>query len=270
MLNSEYFYSWAVTTEIVADEKMFSRRRFLGAIGAASASLAGCTAPTDREISVEIALSEGLARKSREEKDYGLYPAEVMGDFARRSLDSLLPGGYMENLEIVYSDENPPVGRETAEDAIERWAEISDTDHSLKLLVTDSDYPDAVGVAERASDPFESSYAVLGEGYDLLRLEKDDWREEVAVSKYEEEELSRETVYTPFKTAVAGIHEIGHGMGLGHVDGEGHVSENQVNLSVMASSYLEQHIESSEARFSDIYWSPTFCRGARDKIRGYL
>lgn len=247
----------------MTDGKPVSRRNFLAATGAAV--LGGCTSsPGNPVFSVEIALTEGLARQSREEKGYSSYPADVMAGFARRSLGPILPGRV--EIEVVHSSQEPAIGGETVEDVLEEWKEVSRSDHSSKLLITDGRYPDAVGVAETVSDPLESSCAVLGEGYDLLELDPDEQREQVLVREYVEDELVHELNFDPFKTVIVGEHEIGHNAGLGHDDGEVYGQEDDVTLSTMAASHPELHMDSSDAYFSDIYWEPGFSSSAAEKM----
>jgi hypothetical protein len=224
-----------------------------------------------QSFSVEITLTKDLAEMAEDELGSRSYPAEVMGDFVRNSLQSLFPERLMQNTDIVYNAYEPVLESETAEGSVREWISTSDSDHPSKLLITGEDYSDAVGIAEIASDPFESNCAVLGEGYDLLKLDETDWKDRVLVSEFSFEDLSRVPNYDAFKTAIAGIHEIGHTTGLEHEDGEIYEVSDGVELSALASSYLNEHDESVNIRMSDsIYWSPYFSENAEEKLRGLL
>lgn len=238
---------------------------------AGGASLLGNSVVKSRETgySIEIAVAEELAEGSAEETGSRYYPAEVMESFARKSLESLLPARLNQSTEIFISDQEPFIEAETSVEALEKWINKSDSYRDSQLLITDEKYPD-VGAAE-INGPFEPSCAVVGEGYDFLRLDESDWRNKVLVSEYLPEDFSRETNYDPFKTVVAGIHEIGHTLGLEHSDGEIYRVEDGLTLSAMAASYLDQHTDTGDVRVWDrIYWSPEFSSDAEEIVEDLI
>lgn len=251
------------------DKTGLDRRQFLAVSG--SVLLGGCQTleKSNPQLSIEITLTESLAEQAEAKIDDRSHPADVMEYFLGNSLQSLLPENT--DLEVRYNDLEPDIEDETAGDAIESWVELSNPNHHSKLLITDEKYP-SVGAAQTTSDPFESTCAVLGEGYDLLQLEEKDWEDKVLISEWN---LIHETVYTPFKTVVAGIHEIGHNLGLEHEQGSfrqdnttnQYETRDSVTASVMTAAYLDGIFEKKHVRYSDdIYWSPRFSQKAEEKF----
>jgi len=165
------------------------------------------------------------------------------------------------NLHIKYSEQEPNVD-EDAEEAIREWREASDDGVHSSLLITSDQYDRGVGLAEEAETPRDRSVALVGEGYDFLETGQEEWRETVPVIEYEL--LQREMNYTPWKTVIAALHEIGHTLGLDHKDGEIYEVEDGLEASVMAASYTTEY---TDVRFSDnIYWRTEFSEKAENSI----
>lgn len=227
--------------------------------GSVLAGTASLTSSPEPEFSVELAVTEELADLSEKETGNRKYVLELMEEFIDASVRPFLSG--LMDVSVEYSGFEPSVEND-AEEALREWRSISG-DKCCSLLVTGENYEGPVGVAEEVKDPLDSSSALVGEGYDFLEVEKDSWKEDVLVADYEL--LDRDLNYTPWKTVVAGLHEVGHTMGLDHRDGEVYEVEDGLEASVMAASYtgkLEEDISFSD----DIYWSTAFSENAREKL----
>lgn len=246
----------------MSGERGLGRREFVVLSGTALAGSAGLSGSSEPEFSVELAVTESLADLSEKETGNREYVLELMEEFIDASVRPFV-SDFMD-VSVEYSGFEPSVD-DKADEALREWESVSDGDKCCSLLVTGESYDGPVGLAEEVNDPLESSSALVGEGYDFLDLEQDDWKEEVLVVDYEA--LDREINYTPWKTVVAGLHEVGHTMGLEHGYGEVYEVEDGVCTSVMSASYTDEFAEEDEVRFSDdIYWSTSFSEKAREKL----
>lgn len=244
----------------MAGERSFGRREFLVLAGSAAAGSAYLIRNSRPEFSIELAVTEDLADLSEEETGNRDYVLDLMESFIDNSVRPFASG--LMDVSVEYSDLEPNVEGD-AEEALKEWRSVFDDDKCCSLLVTGESYDGPVGVAEEVDDPLESSAALVGEGYDFMDLNEDEWREEVQFIDYEV--LDRELNYTPWKTVVAAIHEIGHTMGLEHTDGEVYEVEDGVLASVMAASYSGE-IEDDLRYSDDIYWSTRFSGSSREKL----
>ncbi len=255
----------------MAENKGLTRRQF---IAASTATVLG-TAITKQDsvdLEVDIYQTEELADRAQLVHDNRGYPAQILQGFAAEALKPLIDSTDIDSIKVNYRPElEPSLDEEAAESTLKRWRRTIEDGNAASLLLTDRKYHDSVGVAERTNNPTEATVSVLGEGYDFLDIDRDEDFQEVLVGEYELEELGYEINYSPFKTVVAGIHEIGHNLGLEHDDGEVFEHEEGAALSVMAASYLDQYMESGEIRFSDdVYWARSFSENATETIDGLL
>lgn len=247
-------------------EEGITRRGMLRRTAGASAVAASVPLSTSLEhppeFSIELAVTEDLADLSREEEYARDYTLQLVEEWIDRTVRPLLSDDYLVSVE--YADVEPEVS-EDPEEALEEWKQVSDTGKSCSLLVTGDRYSGPVGLAEPVDHPMESSAALVGEGYDFLELEEKEWREKVPVVEYED--LDHELNYTPWKTVVAALHEIGHTMGLDHEDGEIHEVEDGVAATVMTASYVLQHADPDQIRYSDdLIWTTSYSERSNDKV----
>lgn len=245
----------------MAGEKRFGRREFLVVAGSAAAGSAYLNNSSRPEFSIELAVTEELADLSEEETGNREYVLELMESFIDNSVRPFASG--LMDVSVEYSDLEPNVEND-AEEALKEWKSVSEREKCCSLLVTGQSYDGPVGVAEEVNGPLESSAALVSEGYDFMDLNGSEWREEVQFIDYEA--LDRELNYSPWKTVVAALHEVGHTMGLEHTDGEVYEVDEGVVASVMAASYTRDLEE--DVRYSDdIYWSTRFSDSGREKLR---
>ena len=255
----------------MAENKSLTRRQF---IAASTATVLGTAVTKQNNIDLEVDIyqTEELANRAELVHDERGYPAQILQGFAREALGPVVDATDINSITVNYRPElEPSIDEEVAESTLKQWRNTVENGNAAALLLTDRKYHDSVGVAERTNSPQESTVSVLGEAYDFLDIGRDESFQEVLVSEYEMEELGYEVNYSPFKTVVAGIHEIGHNLGLEHDDGDVFEHEEGAALSVMAASYLDQYMESGEVRFSDdVYWARSFSQNATETIDGLL
>jgi hypothetical protein len=256
----------------VFEDYSLSRRDVLAATGAVAGGSAVALANYySTELDVDIYLTEELADRAESERGRREYPARRLEEFGNRFLTPLVNHAGVNSLNFNYRTEEPEIKRETADETLELWREESSSDADAAILLTNQKYPQNVGVAERTDDPFDNTVSVLGEAYDFLDLEEGEICEEVLVSEYELLETGRQPNFSPFKTAIAGLHELGHNFGLEHEDGDAYENEEGVALSVMAASYLDEHEEDADFRLSDdVYWRTEFSDNSVDKLERLL
>lgn len=255
----------------MAEKKGLTRRQF---IAASTATVLG-TAITKQDgvdLEVDIYQTKELANRAELVHNERGYPAQILQGFAQEALQPVVDATGISSIKVNYiQDIEPSIDEEDAESTLKQWQSTLEDGNAASLLLTDRKYHDSVGVAERTNNPQEATVSVLGEAYDFLDIDSDESFQEVLVSEYELEELGYEVNYSPFKTVVAGIHEIGHNLGLEHDDGDVFEHEDGAALSVMAASYLDQYMESGEIRFSDdVYWARSFSENATETINGLL
>ncbi len=255
----------------MAEEKSLTRRQFLAATTATVLGTA-VTTSEDVDLQIDIYQTEELGDRAELVHDERAYPAHIMQGFAQEALRDIADSTDISSVNINYRDDlEPAINQQDAENTLKEWRNTVDDKCASSLLLTDRKYHDSVGVAERTNSPGQPTVSVLGEAYDFLDIEQGESFEEVLVSEYELDELGYETNYSPLKTVVAGIHEIGHNLGLEHGDGDVFEHEEGVALSVMAASYLDQYMDSGEFRFSDdVYWANSFSENAAERIERLL
>lgn len=241
-------------------ERNISRRKLIAAIGGAAT---GSVVLYDSkpEFSMELAVTKELAELSEKERGNRRYITGLVNDWIERAVEPMLSRA---DIDIEIMETEPEVADE-AERALEQWKDISDSDKESSLLVTGNKYDRGVGLAEDVEDPMDSSVAVVGEGYDFLEIEESEWKDMVEVSEYDF--FERETNYTPWKTVVAALHELGHTLSLDHSDGEIYETEDGVAASVMTASYTLKEAEPEQIRYSDdLHWMTQFSDKAVRKL----
>jgi len=171
-------------------EEATTRRDILrktAGVAAVTGSIALSSSPIP-DFSIELAVTEDLADLSEEEEYARDYTLQLVENWIDRAVRPMLEENY--DVSTDYLETEPNVSGDP-EEALHEWRQLSDINKSCSLLVTGEKYGERVGLAEKVDRPMESSAAIVGEGYDLLELEEEEWREqlpEVELSFLEREE----------------------------------------------------------------------------------
>lgn len=209
-----------------------------------------------------------MSDQTRERDLDEYYGLKRLKEYLESSMHPLFERADQAQPEILIDDTDYSVYSPDIKSVLKSWDEISNTDDQAHLLVTDIKFSELVGLGELEGGHVDRPVSVLGEGYDLLDIDEGDVRDAVPVWVYEGADAG-EPVYTPHKTAITGVHEAGHNLGLKHSDGrirtENPDITRDIYTSVMGVSYTADIAarQNIEIRPTDsIYWENKFSEDA--------
>lgn len=250
-----------------------SRRQALAAIG--TTLTAGPVYSSDQPAPIEIAQTKEIGDLGERKHSNRKYAIERMEEYIDDTLNQFLSNRNLEELEIVHTRHEPRIHQKDSNKALRNWRKTSNSDSDSHLLLTSKDFKNnIVGRGELPDYHGDNSTAVLGEAYKLLELEEEkEVPENILVSKYLGKDKGRVPHARPHTTALSGIHEVGHNLGLEHEHGEiqteGTPLYRDIYTSIMAGSYTQETAEKQgiDLHYSDdIYWTKQFSDKAAEKL----
>lgn len=280
-----------------ADDDGLSRREVLRRTGTGTlmgllaGGGVGLSIPAYREAqdplpaTVHVSQTQQLAAYAELVHDDREYAVDRMTEYLEPALEDLFDRAGLPSPEIRTTDQEPVLDDEDIDDVLADWDAVAEVEGSAHLLLSHEVYDGATGVGETGTDlgiveacgtgAEHSDVGVLGGAYDLLHVRPGEVYEEVLVEDYDVATGERFEVHPPEATAIAGVHEVGHNLCLGHGLGEIRVEDQEhgerLYTSVMAASYTEDTaagagIEVGEK--DDIYWQNRFSDAAVDAVHG--